>query len=164
MLIRKMRIFLFVTAAIVGAAPSSYAQDATDMFSAYAGTLQSNPLSRAEFEELMRESGLAKISSLLWRHVDDAGNIVTILAGSNQKYYSVKLIPQRTAHFGDAALAALIDKAVLLSIDDGNSLEVLLPKRRYSRGNGTVEVQENLSFKLAGGLWWKTSVSIEWSR
>ena len=143
------------------------ALSAADAFWATAGTLAGSPITTSDqfraLEPMLKRIGFAQVDSDAWRY-SNLGDIVVLRAYPEQGKFFVELMPGTAHPIGDATLAALIGKASLVSFDEGDSVDLLLSERHSTKQGYSMSDSVYLHFKLSGGMWWKTSRVIEWSK
>jgi hypothetical protein len=158
-------IALFFISTSGGAAQQKYS--AEDAFQFLGRVLSDGPITTVdkfrEIEPEIRKIGFTTRDSSGWNY-SNLGDVVTLLAFPEQGQFFVEYIPGTPSPFGDASLAALINKAPSISFENGNSVELGMGLLRVLRQGRTVETTEYLSFKLSGGRWWKTTRVIQWSK
>lgn len=131
----------------------------------WAALLSSPITSREEFMEyasLLRKNGF-KADDENWTFDDPTGRLV-ISAFPDQGAVFVHYYPKTQTRIGDAALAALINRAESVRLMRGDSISLSLPDRRLSKEGKVGTASEELEFSLNGGTLLGTSVSIEWSK
>src|SRR2546427_194884 len=108
-----------------------------------------------EIEALLRKEGFSQTARFTWRYKDSSGTVVVSGFPEGGTFF-VQLIPAVAAPLGDAALAALINKALAVNVQSGDSLELLLTSQTSENQGYRVEVTEYLRFSLKGGAWLRT--------
>jgi len=76
--------------------------------------------------------------------------------------FPVQYRPSIPSTFGDSALAALINKAENIEVDDGDVIFIAIASRELSKDRRQGTRLECLKFNLRGGIWQETLVDVDW--
>ena len=136
-----------------------------DIYAMYVSFLGRSPIGTDQFEEIktvLHDDGFRQVSDDIW-HYSDGDGIVAITTWPSILAYNVTFTSKKPAPFGDAALAALINRADSVFVQPGDSIQLLLSTHTRTEAGRSVELATYLSFELSGGNWWRTSCHIIWS-
>jgi hypothetical protein len=117
-----------------------------------------------DFRPLQRTLDLycfKKTSNSSWVYASSSAQVFVTFR-PNQRSISVSLLPGQPTHLGDAALAALINRATHITASEGDAIELELPSRPTLAKHVQGTVTETLGFRLNAGEWFSTSAFIEW--
>jgi hypothetical protein len=134
------------------------------LFSTFSSVFSQSPISKGEFETLkpgLEEDGFSTSDRLTWRMSDASGRVL-ITALPDQGMFAVQYRPLAPSAFGDSALAALINKAEIVEVDDGDVIVITVASRGLSKDTRKGTRSERLKFNLRGGVWQETRVDVDW--
>jgi hypothetical protein len=109
------------------------------------------------------KTGFRRLNETAWEYRGKDGRIV-LMALLDQGYFEAELRPAAERQFGDASLAGLLNKALLVTVDDGDSIAVRISNVHLVSEGQSGELTESLSFRLAGGAWWRTRCIVKWPK
>jgi hypothetical protein len=139
---------------------------ATAVFEVLLFQAQTTPLRTevdfAPFQQTLDFYCFKKTSNISWTYTGAVGQVV-VTSRPSQRSMSLVLLPSQPARLGDAALAALINRATHISTSDGDGIDLELPSRTTVAKGAEGKLTESLGFRLNGGEWFRTSAFIEWS-
>jgi hypothetical protein len=126
----------------------------------------SDPITKADFESLipsLKEDGFTSPDKMMWKMSDKAGTVM-IMALPERGSFWVHYFPSVPTPLGDAALAAMINKASSIEISDGDSMTLAVSHRTIVKESKKGEYSEYLTVNLRGGAWQETIVHIQWTK
>jgi hypothetical protein len=125
------------------------------LFNIYADLISSGPVSKGKFESLkpsLQKDGFSTSDGFVWRMSDALGTVV-IVALLDTGSFVFRYMPAAPTHFGDSALAAIIEKSSNVDVSDGDTIVVLLAMRTLTKVGQPGRRNESLTFSLRGAVW-----------
>lgn len=139
---------------------------ASEMFGVYNSLFASvvvSELTVAQLSPSWAKEGLVSRGKDSWQLRDATGTFIMNFFPTQGSVF-LTFIPSAPAKFGDASLAALLNKAIYVNITDADTLELTMTSEELSSDGSSGRKTERLSFSLLGGAWVRTSASVQWGR
>jgi hypothetical protein len=123
----------------------------------------STPISKDEFDKsvipLIRKNGFTSEDNMSWKMRDSTGSVLLVVYPEQGSFW-IHYYPSMPTSIGDAALAAIINKAESLEISDGDSMTIAVSRQNSKTGS----CDQYLKFNLHGGAWQETIAHIKWAK
>lgn len=125
------------------------------------GLFESFDFSEEFIVSLLRDDGFTRQDESTWILRDDQG-ILRVKAYPTQRSFILDFFPVSQSPIPPAVLAALISKSESIHLDGGNTLQLNLSSENRSLTGKPIRALRGLTFTIDGGLFVKTSATIEW--